>query len=153
MNPKHRQDWIFNELMQDKNTTYLDMFTKYLQKFTNLSRQTFTLDWKKAQARAEKHHQAINDAIIKESIKLEKTIVKKAILSKHQALEILSEIAQGKAKRVEGQVVMPSPNEQTTAIKTMATLEGWEAPKKTELEITDVKPFFGSNPLLNNLNE
>lgn len=76
-----------------------------------------------------------NDIKTEIGVKLEKQAVKKAILQKHEALEILTEIAIGKPKRVEGQVIMPTANERRGAIETMAKLEGWEASKKFEHSI------------------
>lgn len=75
----------------------------------------------------------------------EKEAVKKAILQKHEALEILTEIAIGKPKKVEGQIIMPTANERRGAIETMAKLEGWEAVKKTEnININiEKQPMFG----------
>lgn len=74
----------------------------------------------------------------------EKQAVKKAILQKHEALEILTEIAMGKPKKVEGQVIMPTANERKGAIETIAKLEGWNAPTKTETEIkTNAKIIIG----------
>ena len=95
----------------------------------------------------------INNAKTEQTIATEKEAVRKAILQKHEALEILTEIAVGKPKKVEGQIVMPSANERRGAIETMAKIEGWEAPKKTENTNINIEtPIFGSNPLLKNLN-
>jgi hypothetical protein len=65
-------------------------------------------------------------------IELEKEAVKRNILSKHDALEILTEIAQGKVKKVEGTLIIPSPSDRKGAIESIAKIEGWNAPTKSE---------------------
>lgn len=137
-NPAYRQNWILDRLKANPIESYNDMFTNYLQNFTN-SRQTFTKDWLKANARFSTYQETINNAKLEESIKIEKEAVKRNILSKNDGLEILTEIAQGKAKKVEGEIFMPSFNERTNAIKTIASLEGWEAPKQIE-DVTKKEP-------------
>ncbi len=146
-NPKGRQMFILDELKLDSSLSYLDMFTKYSQVFTNISRRTFTLDWNKAQIEIKTYQETINKAKLEESIKIEKQAVRKAILSKHQALEILTEIAEGKPKKVEGQIVMPSFNERTTAIKTMASFEGWEAAKEQKVEFSSPTKIIFSDDI------
>lgn len=96
------------------------------------SERTFYNFWKKAKEQHSQQREAINNAKIAQTIIEEKEAVKKAILQKHEALEILTEIAIGKPKKVEGQIIMPTANERRGAIETMAKLEGWEAVKKTE---------------------
>lgn len=131
-NPAYRQNWILNELKANPTKSYNDMFTKYLQIFTN-SRQTFTKDWNKANVSFSNYQEAINKAKLEESIAQEKESVKRNILKRLDALEILTEIAQGKAKKIEGEIYMPSFNERTNAIKTINAMQGYDAPKKTEI--------------------
>lgn len=144
--------FILDELKLNSSLSFSDMFSKCLERFS-ISQVTFNKDWLKASEVLKDYQEAINKAKLDESIKIEKQAVRKAILSKHQALEILTEIAVGKPKKVEGQIVMPSANERRGAIETMAKIEGWEAPKKTENTNINIEtPIFGSNPLLKNLN-
>jgi hypothetical protein len=75
-------------------------------------------------------------------IELEKEAVKRNILSKHEALEILSEIAKGKHKKVEGHLVIVTANEQKNAIETMAKLQGWNEATKIQ---TDASIIFNIN--------
>jgi len=110
--------------------------------------RTFDRYFQKAKEQHSRQRETINNAKLNTTIELEKEAVKKAILTKHQALEILTEIAQGKAKKVEGQIIMPSPNERKGAIETMMKMEGWTAPIKTENTNIELKqPFFGNMDL------
>jgi hypothetical protein len=132
MKPKDRQDWIFKELVKDKNKTFGEMFSDYLVTFGKLSEVTFTIDWKKANTTHLEYRDGIKNKVIEASAKEEIKAVKKAILSKHEAMEILTEIAIGKPKKVEGTIVMPTASERRGAIETMAKIEGWNAPAKSE---------------------
>lgn len=134
-NPKGRQMFILDELKNNPSLSYLDCFSKFSVVFSKTER-TFNEDWKKANLELKQYTETINNAKLEESIKIEKQAVKKAILQKHEALEILTEIAIGKPKKVEGQIIMPSANERRGAIETMAKLEGWEATKKIDHTIT-----------------
>ena len=73
--PQSRQDWILNELSINGRTSYNECFTKYLQAFTNLSRQTFSKDWKIATQRhrelSEIKERAITEAMVGEAVKKE----------------------------------------------------------------------------------
>jgi hypothetical protein len=132
MKPNKQQyiDFILNEL-NSGNVQYKDVLLVFVSKF-ELTEQTFVRYWKKANETYLEQREAINNAKLEQSIETEKEAIKKAILSKHEALEILSEIAKGKHKKVEGHLVIITANEQRGAIETMAKLNGWEAPKKTE---------------------
>lgn len=132
MNPKQRQQWIYDELVKVPTLSYSVMFGNYSVMF-GLSDKTFDKDWKKANESLKQYQETINKAKVKASINEEVKSLKKAILSKHEALEILTEIAIGKPKKIEGQIVMPSPNERKGAIETMAKLEGWNATVKTDI--------------------
>ena len=127
-------DFIVSELNKG-NVQYKDVMLAFVSKF-ELTEQTFVRYWKKANEAYLEQREAINNAKMEQSIESEKEAVKKAILSKHEALELLSEIAKGKHKKVEGHLVIITANEQRSAIETMAKLNGWEAPKKTETTIT-----------------
>lgn len=128
-NPKSRQEWIFDLLISEPTLSNGDCFTRYLQKFTK-SRQTFQKDWNKAQERFKEYIKAVNKAKLEESIKLEKESLKRDILSKHQAMEILTKIAKGNAARFEGKVSIPSASERTKAISELAKFDGWYEPEK-----------------------
>jgi hypothetical protein len=107
------------------------MFGKYSEAF-GLSDKTFDKDWKKANERIKEFRDEVNKAKLNTAIKEEVKAVKKAILTKNRALEILTEIAEGKAKKVEERIIMPTFGERKGAIETIMKIEGWEAPKKTE---------------------
>jgi hypothetical protein len=78
----------------------------------------------------------INEAKLNETIQIEKEAVKSDILSKEEAMAILTEIAKGGAKDVGDKTIIPNPADRKSAIEVLAKLNGWEAPKKTETTIT-----------------
>lgn len=69
----------------------------------------------------------------------EKEAVKRSILQKHEALEILTKIAKGTAKKIGEQIIVPTSTEQRGAIETMAKIEGWFAPTKQDVSLTETK--------------
>jgi hypothetical protein len=138
MKPKDRQDWIFQELVKDKNKTFSEMFSDYLVEFGKISEVTFNIDWKKANATHSEYRESIKNKIIDASAKEEIKVIKRNILSKHDALEILTEIAQGKVKKIEGTLIIPSPSDRKGAIESIAKIEGWNAPTKSETELSAI---------------
>jgi hypothetical protein len=142
MKPNKQQyiDFILNEL-NSGNIQYKDVLSVFVGKW-GVSEKTFERYWKKANEAYLQQREAINNAKLNETIELEKEAVKKAILSKHEALEILSEIAKGKHKKVEGHLVIVTANEQKNAIETMAKLQGWNEATKIQ---TDASIIFNIN--------
>lgn len=144
-NPKQRQDWIFEQLVIDGSIRFTTLFRVYLEKFGKISEITFTKDWKKARARFEEYSTKLQQVRLKEVVKAEKVMVQRNILDRMAAMEILTEIAIGKAKRVEGTVVMPSFNERTRAVEVLAKMEGWFAPAEIDLNVN--KPSLNPKKL------
>ena len=86
--------------------------------------RSFDRYWKEANERhleAQNKLQKEKDSIY---IDAEKEALKRNILQKHEALEILSKIAKGTAKKVNEQIIIPTSAEQRGAIETMAKIEG-----------------------------
>lgn len=126
-------DFILNELNKG-NVQYKDVYLAFLSNF-KCTEPTFVKYWKIANETYKEQRKAINEAKTEESIRLEKEAVKRDILSKHDAMEILTEIAKGKPKKIEGQIVMPTFADRRNAIDSLAKLEGWNAPTKQETDI------------------
>ena len=98
--------------------------------------RSFDRYWKEANERhieAQNKLQKVKDDIY---IEAEKEALKRNILQKHEALEILSKIAKGTAKKVNEQIIIPTSAEQRGAIETMAKIEGWFAAVKQETQMT-----------------
>lgn len=115
--------------LQSGAVSFERVFELFLTKF-NCSRPTFSKYWKEANERhieAQNKLQKVKDNIY---IEAEKEAIKRNILQKHEALEILSKIAKGVAKKVNEQIIIPTSTEQRGAIETMAKIEGWYAPTK-----------------------
>lgn len=91
-NPKTRQQWILDELKKAPATSYVEMFGKYSQNFAK-SNKTFDKDWLKANSELKQYQESIKKAKLEQSIETEKEAVKRNILSKLDAMEILSNMA------------------------------------------------------------
>lgn len=130
-NPKTRQQWILEGLKFNPSISFVEMFSKYFVEFSK-SEVTFSKDWNKANEDLKEYQKIINNVKLEESISLEKESLKRNILSKHDALEILTEIAQGKTDEVDGKLVKPSFADRRNAIDSLAKFEGWNAPTKIE---------------------
>jgi predicted CopG family antitoxin len=144
-NPKQRQQWIYEELVKLPNTSFSDLFSIYYEKFSK-SEVTFSKDWKKATEKIKQYQQAINNAKLEQSIETEKEAVKRNILTKLEAMEILTEIAQGKAKKIDGKIIMPSFTDRKGAIETLGKFDGWNSPNKTILSSDPENPIIPTMP-------
>ena len=133
-------DFIITELNKG-NVQYKDVCSVFCGKF-RLSERSFDKYWKIANTIHSEQRETINNAKLITTIALEKEAVKKAILNKHEAMEILTEIAIGKAKKVEGTIIIPTASERRGAIETMAKIEGWNAPTKSENINTNLNQEF-----------
>lgn len=81
----------------------------------------------------------------------QKERLKKAILTKDEALELLTKTAKGKARQIGNEVIIPTYSDSTNAIKTISDLLGWKAPTEinanvttTELTIEQAKKYLNS---------
>jgi hypothetical protein len=126
-------DFILEELNKG-NVQYKDVCSVFCGKF-RLSERSFDKYWKQANEAHRIARESINSAKLEQTIIEEKEAVKRNVLSKLEAMEILTEIAIGKPKRIEGVVVFPSAGERRGAIETMSKIEGWNAPTKQETKI------------------
>lgn len=85
-NPKTRQQWIYDLLKSEPDLLYGDVFTKYLQKFTKLSRQTFTKDWNIAKQRHQDYQQKLQKEKEAISIKEDLEPLKRGLKTKNDRL-------------------------------------------------------------------
>lgn len=102
---------------------------------------TYSRYWKTANEQHKINQDAIKKELTDISIDAEKQRLKKAILTKDQILERLTEIALMKAKKVDGQLIMPGFNDSISAMKTINEMQGYKAPAKLETTITEIKPL------------
>lgn len=129
---KPNKENIITEILieLEKGTSYKDCFKVILSKF-KLSEPTFVTYWKNANERHLINQQATQKVLAEQSTKEDLERLKMGILDKTEALKILTEIAKESLK--EGSMGMVSAKtEQISAIKTIADLQGWNSPTKTE---------------------
>lgn len=92
-----------------------------------ISARTFDRHWKTANERHLFKQQDKQIVLAEVSLESDKERFKTAILSKEQSLEILSQIALSDLKK---------DSDRINAVKTMADIEGWKSPLKTENNIS-----------------
>jgi hypothetical protein len=79
------------------------------------------------QSRLKKQEQAKDEVLTAQA----KASVKSAILNRNEALKILSDIATGRARKIEKDILAPTDGDRTRAIQQLSKMEGWDAPVKT----------------------
>lgn len=103
----------------------------------NFPKTTFTRYWNIANEAYRLRQQSINSILLEQSTELQKQRLKKAILTKEESLSILSELAKNASKETD----------KINAVKTLADLQGWKAPTKTE--VTNITPLLINDPIFN----
>lgn len=124
-------DFILIEL--EKGIEKIDCLAIIGEKWRIASR-TFDRYWKTANEQYRNKQDLINKELTAISIDAEKQRLKKAIMTKDDILEKLTEIANAKAKKLpDGTILMPDYNNQISAMKTIVDIQGFKAITKTEL--------------------
>lgn len=83
--PINRQQWIF-DLLQVENSTFGEMFGKYVEMFGSISEVTFTKDWKKSNQKYKDYQLKLNNAKDKVIIANEISTLKNGLKSKTERL-------------------------------------------------------------------
>ncbi len=130
--PKARQQWIYNLLVKKPTLSYGDCCAEFSLKFAKTKR-TFDKDWKTATKKFKEYQKIIEQEKLKASIEAEKEAVKKDILTKQDAMEVLTEIAKSTTN---------SNTDRIKAISELAKYNGWHAPTKQETTIIQEQPLF-----------
>ena len=132
-------DLIVEEI--DKGKRYTDVWES-LGNLWEISNPTFNKYWKSANEIHTERREAINEATLNEAINHETERVKRDLLQRDEALEILTEIARNQIMNDKGYT---NDSDRIIAIKQVAKMEGWEAPDKKDIT-------FGSVPLVPKIN-
>lgn len=109
--------------------TWKDAFAVICGK-SKLAENTFSSYWKIANERHREAQHAIKKATEVQSIEGELNKLKTLQLTKLDRMKIAESIAMGKAKRIEGQILVPSPSDQLKALDYLAKIDGDYAPTK-----------------------
>ena len=96
-----------------------------------LSNRTLDRHWRVAQEQYKLRSQEIEKELLKQSTEAEKERLKDAILSKNETMQILTKVIQSELEKTADRI---------SAAKTMADLNGWNAPAETKTTITDTRP-------------
>ena len=123
-------DFILTELNKG-NVQYKEVCSVFCSKF-HLTERTFNSYWIKANKAYQEQRTEINKAKLEDSINQEIKAVKDAEYYRNKILAKMEEILDQKAKRVEGQVVMPSYSDTIRASERIAKITGLDAPKEVE---------------------
>jgi hypothetical protein len=147
--PKHRQQWMLEELKKSPLLSFGEMFSKYSVKFSK-TEKTFSKDWKQAQKQLQEWQKTINEEVSKQMVSAEVEERKKDLFAKMDALKILADIARGKGMKIDGEKFIPSYRERISAIAQLSKMEGWEAPIKQEVKgdfsVSEVKIVWEGTP-------
>jgi hypothetical protein len=84
------------------------------------------------QSRLVKQEQAKDEALTAEAVES----LKKGILTRNEALKILSDIATGRARKIEKDILAPTDGDRTRAIQQLSKMEGWDAPAQLDINAT-----------------
>ena len=147
--PKHRQQWILEELKKSPLLSYGVIWGTYGATWGK-GQTTFDKDWKQAQKELKDWQKTINEEVAKQVISAEVEERKKDLFAKMDALKILADIAKGKGREIDGEKFFPSYRERISAITQLSKMEGWEAPIKQEVKgdfsVTEVKIVWEGEP-------
>jgi hypothetical protein len=114
-------DFIVDELNKS-NVQYKDVVSLFCAKFRTTDR-TFDKYWKLANDAYSKQREAINAAKISTTIETEIQDVRYNVLTKNDALSLLSDIA-----------INAKDTDRIRAIEVVAKLEGWNSAEKIDLK-------------------
>lgn len=132
-NKETYQSFILSEL--ERGTERKQVLAKFVKKWA-VSSRTFDRQWKIAQSRHLENQQARQRALAEVYTQTDIERLNKAILTKDEALEILTKTAKGDERKVGKRIIAPSYSEITAAIKTMSELQGWNAPEEKDVKIS-----------------
>lgn len=115
-------DLILAEM--EKGTIQRGKLLSKVGKKWQISTRTFDRYYKEAYSTYSARQQAIQKQLERESIEMAKERLKKAILTKEERMEIASDIAKGKAWKVENEVIAPSAGDRIKAMEYLSKIEG-----------------------------
>ena len=122
----------------DKGTSKNIVLAKFGKKW-RYPEDTFDKHWLEAKELYLERRKEINDAKMEAIKEMEVEAVKRNILSKLDALEILTEIATNQIISDKG---ISNDSDRINAIKTINQMQGYNAPKESKLEIEQNDPFI-----------
>ena len=147
--PRHREQWILEELKKSPLLSYGDTCQLYVSKW-HKSERTFARDWEGAQKQLQEWQKSINEEVAKQVISTEVEERKKGVMQKIDVLKFLSDVVRGKGREIDGEKFFPSYRERISAAAQLAKMEGWEAPIKQEVKgdfsVTEVKIVWEGAP-------
>jgi hypothetical protein len=129
-------DFILNELNKG-NVKYNDVSSLFCSKF-QITERTFNKYWLLSNEVHLEQRQAINAEKLNTTIQTEKESTRRLVLDKIGRMLIAEEIAMGKAKKVEGQIIMPSFSERIRALDYLSKIEGDFAPQQIEHDVKEI---------------
>lgn len=132
--------FIVDELKKG-NVEWQSVKSVFVSKW-HLGERQFTRYWNKAQEQHKEYLQKLNEHKDELSIELEKKALKSNVLTKIQRLEIASNIAQGKARKIDGQLIIPSDGDRIRALDYLAKVEGDYAPTSSIITGKDGAPLL-----------
>jgi len=120
-------------LFESGVTTYAKCSEVIRSKYS-MGADRFTKQYKESHAEWANKKKETHDKVVSDK---DEDRLKKAIITKERALQVLSEIAEGKEREVKGNIIVPSPKDQCAAIETVARIEGWVI-NKSEVKVNKI---------------
>lgn len=170
--PKIRQQWIYDQLIEDRSLSYTSLLPKYCAIFPK-SVETFKKDWKKSNQLADEYYLKLKTEKEQTSISLELNALKKRINDKDlhakellEQIEELLKIKTGAFVKVEGNIIIASYSDEIRAKAEIRNIKkqvgdwyGFNAPTKIaetdtegndKLNKNDIKELFEKIDKINN---
>jgi hypothetical protein len=131
------KNWIVQELIAHPQGLKgkSEIIGKFKEKFGR-SHSVFNDAYVGAKEEYIEHTKKAKDTFV---AKTEQEAVKRDIMDVMEAKEILSKIGRGMGRSMNGQVFYPSDNERRGAIDLLSKINGWNAPQKQDVNITETK--------------
>ena len=120
------------ELFEGGSTTFGNLWELVSTKY-KIGKARFAKQYKEAHSEWVELKRAVQEDVIQATTS---DRLNSAIMQKDEALSILSEIARGKEEEVGGNIIVPSPSDRRGAVMDMATIQGWKAPTKQEVQVS-----------------
>lgn len=117
---------LLKEMFESGDTTYAKC-SEVIRSSYAMGAERFTKQYKEAHSEWCNLKKEVQDKVIIEN---DTDRLELSIISKNEALVILSSIAKGNKKEVDGNIIVPSPKDQCGAIAEMSRIQGWLAPTK-----------------------
>jgi hypothetical protein len=144
--PKDRQHWVLKFIEKKPAASFKECFSKYSVIY-KMSEQTFSKDWKKANAKYLEQRKDVEKKRIEALTNLEVDAVKGGVLTVLEAQMILTKIARGEVEEIDEEKIIPAHKDRITAISELGKMLRWQQVQ----QVLNVENMQVNNNTTNNL--